>query len=31
MLCLKVPTDAAWAEEALRDVDAVSSTMRTAR
>lgn len=23
MLCLKVPTDAAWAEEALRDVDAV--------
>src|SRR5580698_4496633 len=23
MLCLKVPTDAAWAAEALRDVDAV--------
>jgi tRNA-(ms[2]io[6]A)-hydroxylase len=23
MLCLKVPTDAAWAEEAMRDVDAV--------
>jgi tRNA-(ms[2]io[6]A)-hydroxylase len=23
MLCLKVPTDSAWAEEALRDVDAV--------
>jgi tRNA 2-(methylsulfanyl)-N6-isopentenyladenosine37 hydroxylase len=23
MLCLKVPTDAAWAEQALRDVDAV--------
>jgi tRNA-(ms[2]io[6]A)-hydroxylase len=23
MLCLKVPTDAAWADEALRDVDAV--------
>jgi hypothetical protein len=41
MLCLRVPTDAAWVDEALRDVDAVladhatwtrcSPTTRTAR